>query len=326
MIVALGCSLHSLALTHLLFHAFFKSLLFLASGSILHSLSDNQDIRKMGSLIFFTPLTYTLFLFGSLSLMAFPFTAGFYSKDLLLEILVIPHSFSHSFAYLFTLFAAFLTNLYSLNSFIIVFFSRPLFSPSSLHSSLHDSGSFMNFPMLFISFGAIFLGYLSHDFMLGFGSEFYSNSLFTHPSNFRFLDSFNSHSLFTFLPLLFLFFFFSILLFFSPLNFSYPSSSSLPSSSLHFSFFSHSPHLNRFGILNKFNNLNNSLKSLSLSSSLFILRYIDKGSLEFFGPLGLGRLFHYLGFLIELLSTGFILHYSYIFLSILLLTSLFFFL
>jgi NADH:ubiquinone oxidoreductase subunit 5 (subunit L)/multisubunit Na+/H+ antiporter MnhA subunit len=116
MIVAIGCSLNSIALSHLLFHAFFKSLLFLTSGAILHSFSDNQDIRKKGSLNLFAPLISILWILGSISLKALPFTAGYYSKDFLLEILFLPSNFSHSMAYFFTLFAAFLTNFYSLRT------------------------------------------------------------------------------------------------------------------------------------------------------------------------------------------------------------------
>jgi NADH-ubiquinone oxidoreductase chain 5 len=82
MVVAIGVSQYSLALFHLINHAFFKSLLFLSAGAFIHGVLDQQDIRKMGSLALFTPITYGVFLLGSFSLMAFPFFTGFYSKDL----------------------------------------------------------------------------------------------------------------------------------------------------------------------------------------------------------------------------------------------------
>ena len=85
MVVACGISHYSISLFHLMNHAFFKALLFLSAGSVIHALSDEQDIRKMGGLIKLIPLTYILVVIGSLSLMGFPYLTGFYSKDLILE-------------------------------------------------------------------------------------------------------------------------------------------------------------------------------------------------------------------------------------------------
>jgi NADH-ubiquinone oxidoreductase chain 5 len=129
-VVAAGISQYNIALFHLILHAVFKSLLFLSSGAILHAVLDHQSLLRKGSLNLFLPFTYLVFLFASLSLMAFPFTSGFYSKDFLLELLCVPHHFSHSFAYLFTLLAALITSTYSVRIFMIAMFSRPLFSKS----------------------------------------------------------------------------------------------------------------------------------------------------------------------------------------------------
>lgn len=145
MIVAVGISQYNLALFHLLTHAFFKSLLFLSAGCIIHALADVQDLRKMGSLNLFLPLTYLVFLFGSLSLMAFPFTSGFYSKDLILEILIIPNNFTHTIAYIFTLLGAFLTNTYSVRLMIMAMLSRPNF-PLPVLPIVSDSPFLMTFP------------------------------------------------------------------------------------------------------------------------------------------------------------------------------------
>jgi NADH-ubiquinone oxidoreductase chain 5 len=90
MLFACGLSQYSTSLFHLTNHAFFKALLFLSAGVIIHSLGDEQDIRKMGGLIHVLPLTYSLTFIGSLALMGFPFLTGFYSKDLILEL-----SFAH---------------------------------------------------------------------------------------------------------------------------------------------------------------------------------------------------------------------------------------
>jgi len=86
MVVACGISHYSISLFHLMNHAFFKALLFLSAGSVIHALSDEQDMRKMGGLIKLIPLTYILVVIGSLSLMGFPYLTGFYSKDLILEL------------------------------------------------------------------------------------------------------------------------------------------------------------------------------------------------------------------------------------------------
>jgi len=85
MMVACGTSGYSVGMFHLTNHAFFKALLFLSAGSIIHALADEQDMRKMGGLLNFLPFTYSMMFIGSLSLMGFPFMTGFYSKDLILE-------------------------------------------------------------------------------------------------------------------------------------------------------------------------------------------------------------------------------------------------
>lgn len=121
MVVACGISQYSLSLFHLINHAFFKALLFLSAGAVLHAVMDEQDMRKMGGLSINIPITYVSFIIGSLSLMAFPFLTGFYSKDYLLEILLIPNNFTHTIAYILTLFAAFLTSIYSIRLLILTF-------------------------------------------------------------------------------------------------------------------------------------------------------------------------------------------------------------
>lgn len=203
MVVACGISQYNLALFHLICHAFFKSLLFLAAGAFIHSLVDGQDIRKMGGLNLLTPITYSVYLLGSLSLMAAPFFSGFYSKDLLLEILCVPHNFTHTIAYLFTLFAALLTTIYSIRLLIFSMLSRPQF-PLTLLPFVKDSPFLMTAPLIFLSITAVTLGYLSHELFLGYGSSFYGNSLYTHPQHLRILDPTSIYSLLPLIPLSFL--------------------------------------------------------------------------------------------------------------------------
>jgi NADH-ubiquinone oxidoreductase chain 5 len=99
MIFACGVSNYSVSLFHLMNHAFFKALLFLSAGSVIHALADEQDMRKMGGLFKALPLTYSLMLIGSLSLMGFPFLTGFYSKDAILELTYASYSIKGTFAY-----------------------------------------------------------------------------------------------------------------------------------------------------------------------------------------------------------------------------------
>ena len=98
MFVALGLGAYSIAIFHLFTHAFFKALLFLGSGSVIHALSDEQDMRKMGGLRRHIPLTYALMVIGTLSLIGFPLTAGFYSKDGIIEAAFVGHNGAAGFA------------------------------------------------------------------------------------------------------------------------------------------------------------------------------------------------------------------------------------
>ena len=99
MVFACGLSNYSVGMFHLMNHAFFKALLFLSAGSVIHALMDEQDMRRMGGLVKVLPLTFVMFLIGSLALMGFPFTTGFYSKDVILELARSSFHFSGVFAY-----------------------------------------------------------------------------------------------------------------------------------------------------------------------------------------------------------------------------------
>lgn len=114
MFFSCGMSNYSLSLFHLFNHAFFKALLFLSMGSIIHALMDEQDFRKMGGLLKLLPLTYVMVIIGSLALMGFPFLTGFYSKDFILEFTYIRMSINSYFLYFLGVFAAFLSAFYSI--------------------------------------------------------------------------------------------------------------------------------------------------------------------------------------------------------------------
>jgi len=113
MFFSCGMSNYSVGLFHLFNHAFFKALLFLSMGSIIHALFDEQDIRRMGGLVRLLPITYIFVLIGSLSLLAIPFLTGFYSKDFLLEFVFSMYTVKSLFIYCLGVFAAFFTAFYS---------------------------------------------------------------------------------------------------------------------------------------------------------------------------------------------------------------------
>lgn len=125
MMVSIGLNQPEIALFHICTHAFFKAMLFLSSGSIIHRLNDEQDIRKMGGLHLILPKTASCIILGRLALSGIPFLAGFYSKDLILEIGLI--SFSNLFSVILSLLATLLTSVYSLRIVYFCFFKGPSF-------------------------------------------------------------------------------------------------------------------------------------------------------------------------------------------------------
>jgi len=126
MFISCGLSQYSASLYHLVGHAFFKALLFLSAGFIIHGLCKEQDLRSMGGLVRLMPFIYSVVLIGTLSLIGFPFLSGFYSKDLILELALFSDYYSYSgVAYLFGTVAVFFTSLYSFRLIYLTFFVRP---------------------------------------------------------------------------------------------------------------------------------------------------------------------------------------------------------
>ena len=319
MVVACGISQYSQALFHLINHAFFKSLLFLSAGALIHAVVDQQDIRRMGSLNLLTPITYTVITLGSLSLMAFPFMTGFYSKELLQELLQVPLNISHTLAYVLTLLAALLTSLYSIRLWGVALLSRPQF-PLTLLPYVKDSPALMTGPLLVTATGAVILGYFTQEVFLAYGSTFYGQSLFTHPDHIRLFDAHFAESPLALIPLSF----FLLVLLIIPITKSAPSmfkvstSKSVDVGVITNSEITHAPkswrysHIWEPSLLNQFNVFNHWIMHHILTASVILYRYIDKGLFELFGPVGLVRLTHWLGFKVELLATGFIPHQIFI--------------
>lgn len=182
MFMAIGLSQYNVALFHTVNHAFFKALLFLGAGAVIHSFNDQQDVRKMGGLIKFMPFIYSVMLVGTLSLMALPFLTGFYSKDLILELAYSKYSFSGIYAYILGSITAGITAFYSFRLISLVFLQIPNGQKQS-YLNAHESNWFVIIPLLVLSFFSIFFGYVMSDLFTGPGSDFFSNSLFLLPEN-----------------------------------------------------------------------------------------------------------------------------------------------
>ena len=157
MVMACGVSNYSTSLFHLLNHGFFKALLFLSAGSVIHAVNGEQDMRKMGGLIRPIPFTYTMVLTGSLSLMGFPYLTGFYSKDLILELTY--GKYYIILAYWLGSFSALLTAFYSVRLIYLTFLANTN-ANKGIFRGAEESSLNITFPLLLLGFGKYF-GWLS---------------------------------------------------------------------------------------------------------------------------------------------------------------------
>ena len=202
MVIAVGLSSYNLALFHLINHAFYKGLLFLGAGAVIHAVTDNQDLRKYGGLKEFLPLTYSVMLIASLSLVAFPFMTGFYSKDFILECTYGQFSFSSTVVYFIATVGAVFTTLYSVKVLYLTFLTNPN-GPLASYKKIQENDLFMSLPLILLAIFSILFGYITKDVFVGLGSVFFSdNSLFIHPTHEIMLDTeFGVPIIFKLLPL-----------------------------------------------------------------------------------------------------------------------------
>nr|YP_010199753.1 NADH dehydrogenase subunit 5 [Gracilaria isabellana]UAD89711.1 NADH dehydrogenase subunit 5 [Gracilaria isabellana] len=187
MVFACGISCYNVSIFHLANHAFFKALLFLSAGSVIHALANEQDMRRMGSLIRFLPLTYSLMLIGSLALAGFPFLTGFYSKDFILELAQITlnkniHSIEGSFACWLGNLSVFFTAFYSFRLIYLTFVNSANTTRKNILKS-HEPSLLMLIPLIVLGFGSIFIGYVGKDLFIGLGTDFWKSSIMILPSN-----------------------------------------------------------------------------------------------------------------------------------------------
>ncbi|WP_038369123.1 NADH-quinone oxidoreductase subunit L [Brackiella oedipodis] len=191
MTVALGASAYNAAVFHLMTHAFFKALLFLGAGSVILGMHHNQDIRTMGGLRKYMPITWITFLLGTLALVGTPFFSGFYSKEHIIEAVHASNVFGAGFAYYATLIGVFITSLYSFRVYFLVFHGKERFEAHDDHHHTHDDHSHghhggkphespwvVTLPLVLLAIPSVIIGALTIEPML-FG-DFLSKSITIH--------------------------------------------------------------------------------------------------------------------------------------------------
>ena len=304
MVIAIGLSSYNIALFHLVNHAFYKGLLFLGAGAVIHAVADNQDFRKYGGLRPFLPLTYSVMLIASLSLVAFPFMTGFYSKDFILESAYGKFYFSSIVVYYIATIGAMFTTLYSVKVLYLTFLTNPN-GPLVNYKQAHEGDIYMSLPLIILAIFSIFFGYITKDIFIGLGSDFFAdNSLFIHPSHEIILNTeFAVPTIFKLLPLIFTISL-SIL--------SIILSEFLPKLLIFFKFSRFG--YNIFGFLNQRFLIelfyNKYISGVILKLGGQTTKIIDKGSIELLGPYGLEKGLLSLSKNIASLDTGVITSYA----------------
>jgi NADH-quinone oxidoreductase subunit L len=189
MFVSLGVGAYGAAIFHLFTHAFFKALLFLCAGSVIHAVDGEQDMRNMGGLRPHIKMTFWMMIIGTLAItgVGIPFTpigfAGFFSKDAIIAASYASHSPASGFAFTLLVIAALFTSFYSWRLIFLTFFGKPRASHEVMHH-VHESPNVMLIPLYLLAIGAVFAGVLFHGYFVGEAyGEFWKSALFTLPDN-----------------------------------------------------------------------------------------------------------------------------------------------
>jgi proton-translocating NADH-quinone oxidoreductase chain L len=313
MFFACGVSYYSVGVFHLFNHAFFKALLFLSAGSVIHAVADEQDMRKMGGLLKLIPFTYSMIFIGSCSLMGLPFLTGFYSKDLILEAAFSRFNTVGLFCYWLGVFAAFFTAFYSTRLAFLTFLVKPNgFKIVILNAA--ESSIRLTLPLMVLAIPSIFIGFLFKDLMTGLGTDYWSNAVYISSSNYSQNEAEFLPQIYKLVPLctvttsiflayLFYSYYLNLLFLFKTTTFG----------RLAYNF------LSRKWFFDKLYN-----EVITQNSLVFAYnstyKTIDRGVIEFLGPYGLTFAVKNKTFILSLFQSGYLYHYSFIFL-----TGLFFF-
>ncbi|RMF01670.1 MAG: NADH-quinone oxidoreductase subunit L, partial [Alphaproteobacteria bacterium] len=178
MFFALGVGAYGAGIFHLFTHAFFKALLFLGAGSVIHAMHDEQDMRKMGGLARKIPWTYAVMLVGTLAITGTPFLSGYYSKDMIIESAFAAHSGVGEYAFVLGVAAALMTAFYSWRLIFMTFHGATRADEHSF-AHAHESPPVMLIPLLILAAGAAFAGYAFYEYFVGHEYDrFWNGSLF----------------------------------------------------------------------------------------------------------------------------------------------------
>ncbi len=188
MFVALGVGAYQVAIFHLFTHAFFKALLFLGAGSVIHAMGDEQDMRNMGGLREMIPLTWILMLVGTLALTGFPLTAGYYSKDAIIEAAYVASGSAHMFGFVLLVIAAVCTSFYSWRLMFMTFHGKARMTSDQL-GHVHENPPVMMIPLVILGVGALIVGAAFKDLFIGDNQAgFWGTAIFTNPENMILID------------------------------------------------------------------------------------------------------------------------------------------
>nr|AFX93806.1 NADH dehydrogenase subunit 5 [Fusarium verticillioides]QJQ35097.1 NADH dehydrogenase subunit 5 [Fusarium verticillioides] len=304
MVIAIGLSSYNVAIFHLINHAFYKGLLFLGAGAVIHAVVDNQDLRKYGGLISFLPLTYSVILIASLSLVAFPFMTGFYSKDFILESAYGQYHFSSIDVYVIAVIGAIFTTLYSVKVIYLTFLTNPN-GPVNYYRNAHESDIFISLPLVVLAVFSIYFGYITRDIFIGLGSGFFiDNSIFIHPVHEIMIDTeFGVPTIFKLIPFILTVSFSALAIIYSEFMPNIISNFKLSNLGYYIYGFFNQRFLVEF-FYNKY--IVNSVLEIGGQTT----KVLDKGSIESIGPYGFGVILTKASKIISSLSNGVVTNYA----------------
>jgi NADH-quinone oxidoreductase subunit L len=183
MVLCCGLNNYSGSLFHLMNHAFFKALLFLSAGAIIHSMLDQQDVRRMGMLLKYLPVSHVMILISSLAIMGIPFLAGFYSKDFILECVYSSNVFLNFFLYWLGVISAALTSIYSMKLLFLTFYNEHnsyfnvLYNKRTKLFGIEESKALILIALIILFIGSVFIGYVFKELFIGMGTDIWMNTL-----------------------------------------------------------------------------------------------------------------------------------------------------
>ena len=300
MFFAAGLGAYSASIFHLMTHGFFKALLFLCAGSVIHALNDEQDMRKMGGLAKKIPFTTSLMWIGSLAIIGFPFFSGYYSKESILHTAYFSNSYFGNFAYLAGLVVAGLTAFYSWRLLFMTFHGSSR-TNKEIFKNVQESPLVMTIPLIPLAIGSIFFGIFFSDYFIGFkANNFWFSSL---------IVNYSSHHL-PFLQTLLIKFFVAFGIIASTLIYFYRKGLASYLANNFYSLYSLS--LNKWYVDELYNNI--LTKPFFYISSFFWkngdIKFIDK-----FGPNGVSYVINIFSKVLSTFQSGYLYHYAFVMLG-----------